>query len=320
MPVPSCTATMHWKVNYFAKHAAQKALGAVPRGFVVQEFAKRAIHRWDRPASEQYIRSTVEAKISRLNAAGIRPPRVIVEQGTGWLGIDLILFHLAGADRIATYDTRPWLRSHLLRRNAEVLAGSTNIVKRWNGTDPAGVDERAERLNERLDFPWPALLEHLGVSVRVTRSMDRSELEPGSVDLFYSDSVLQFVAPDDLSALILQAQRFLQPSGLSFHVIECLDLHARIDRRVPPLGYLAYSDRVWRLMTSRYLNYQNRLRMPEFVELFRRAGIASQILNPVIRSEDVEYARSRLARVARFDRMSAEEIAIRRFWLKSHAP
>ncbi len=310
---------MHWRVEYYAKHAAQKALGLAPGGWVLQELAKDAVRGWDRVTAEPYILSRLRSRVSGFNAAGVGPPRVVVEQGTGWLGLDLVLFHLAGADRIATYDTRPWLRPHLLRRNAEVLAASTGVVKGWRGTDPSRVDERAERLKPVLEGPWPALLEHLGVEVRVTRSMERPELAPDSVDLFYSDSVLQFVDPRDIAALLRHARRFLRPSGRSFHVIDCVDGHAR-DPRVPRLAYLAYPELVWRAMTSKYLNYQNRLRMPEFAELFRREGLPSRIGDPVVCAEDVEYARTHLARDRRFGGMRPDEIATRRFWLTGSAP
>ena len=229
----------------------------------------------------------------------------------------MVLFHLAGARRIVTYDTRPWLREELLRYNARVLVASADTVKRWSGTEPEAVDERAARLERSLDRTWPELLESLGVTVRVMRSMDRSDLEPRSVDLFYSDSVLQFVAPDDLETLIAQARRFLKPAGASFHVIDCSDFHVRKDGRIPPLAYLAWPEFVWKLLTSRYLNYQNRLRIAQFADLFARHGLRSQVTHPIVEAEDMEYARRHLAGHARFGGMTVEEIATRGFRLTS---
>ncbi len=310
---------MHWTLRYLGKHVAQKVLGAVPYGYSVQQFVKRATGRTDRFVTADYIRERARKKIDRFNAAGLEPPGIVTEQGTGWLGLDLVLFHLGGARRIFTYDTTPWLRPDLLRRNAEVLAASTDIVKRWRGSVPEGVDERAERLCGSLDGTPETLLERLGVSVRVTRSMDRSEISSGSVDLFYSDSVLQFMEPRDLTTLVRQAHRFLKPSGASFHVIDCSDLHAANDRRIPRLAYLTYPDALWKLLTSRYLNYQNRLRMPQFAELFDREGLASEVVNPVLSPEDVEFTSRHLARDRRFRSMSAEDIAVRSFWLKGIA-
>ena len=308
---------MHWGFQYFAKHAGQKILGGIPKGFLVQELVKGSIGHWKPVVTESFVQSRLEVKISRFNAAGIAPPEVVVEQGTAWLGLDLVLFHLAGARRIVTYDTMPWLREELLRYNARALSASAETVKRWRGTEPEAVDERAERLERCVDRPWPALLESLGVTVRVTRSMDRSDLDPRSVDLFYSDSVLQFVAPDDLETLIAQARGFLKPSGVSFHHIDCSDSHAEKDERIPPLAYLAWPEFVWKRMTSRYLNYQNRLRMPQFAAIFARHGLASRVSHPVVETEDVKYANRRLVHLARFEGMTAEEIATRSFRLSS---
>ena len=223
---------MHWKLKYLARHAAQKLLGRAPNGFVIQELAKASIGHWNRVMSTSYVRPRLKSTIACFNAAGIPPARVVVEQGTGWLGLDLVLFHLAGARRIVTYDTTPWLREEILRYNARALVLLTSLVKGWRGTDAGAVDERAERLVRSLDSPWPALLEHLGVTLRMTRSMERPEIGSDSVDLFYSHSVLQFVTPGDLETLLAHARRFLRPSGLSFHIVDCGDVHARKDARI----------------------------------------------------------------------------------------
>ena len=306
---------MHWTLGYLGKHAAQKILGAVPYGYGVQQFAKRATGRTDRFVAAEVIRERARIKIDRFNAAGIEPPGIVTEQGTGWLGLDLVLFHLGGARRIFTYDTTPWLRPDLLRRNAEVLAAATDIVKRWRGSVPEAVDERAERLRGSLECPRETLLERLGVSVQVTRSMDRSEIDSASVDLFYSDSVLQFMEPRDLTALVRQARRFLKASGRCFHFVDCVDSNVDGDARIPRLAYLAWPELGWSLLTSRYLNYQNRWRMPQFVTLFESEGFAVRTVNPVVEAEDLAYAQHRLARRPRFEDMSLEDIATGSFLL-----
>ena len=308
---------MYWQLAYVAKHAAQKVLGGVPNGFVVQELVKRSTGHWKEVASDRFARTVLERKVSGFNAAGIRPPDTVVEQGTGWLGLDLVLFHVAGARRIVTYDTTPWLREDLVRFHARECPLWTDIAKRWRGVDHEAVDERAKQLRRDADDPWPTLLASLGVTVRVTRSMDRAEIESDSVDLFYSDSVLQFMEPRDLETLAQEAGRFLKASGVSYHVIDCFDLHAGKDGRIPRLAYLAWPEPAWRLMTSRYLNYQNRLRMPEFAALFDRHGLPSRATHPVVAAEDLDYARRRLAHDARFAGMTPEEIAAQSFRLTS---
>lgn len=306
---------MHWTFRYLARHAAQKALGAAPSGYRVQEWVKSTTRGGERFLAGEFIRKRARIKIERFNAAGIEPPGVVVEQGTGALGLDLALFHLAGTRRVFTYDTTPWLRPDHLERQVEVLAAAPEIVKGWRGSDPEGVEERAAVLREAPRASRETLPERLGAAVRVTRSMDRGGIAPASVDLFYSDSVLQFVDPRDLTALVRQARHFLRPAGSCFHVVDCRDSHAHRDPRIPPLAYLRWPEPLWNLLTSRYLNYQNRWRMPEFVTLFEREGFSVRALNPLVAAEDREYARRRLTRAARFRGMSVPEIATSQFVL-----
>ena len=219
----------------------------------------------------------------------------------------------------SSYDTMPWLRADLLRRNAEVLVDAADIVKRWSGTVPEDVEERAKRLRADLDRSRDSVLKRLGVTGRVTRSMDRSEIGTGTVDLFYSDSVLQLVDPRDLSVLVREARRFLKPSGRCLHVVDCRDTSVLHDHRVPRLAYLAWPEPVWWLLTSRYLNYQNRWRMPQFVKLFENEGFRVRVLDPIIQAGDIAYARRRLASAARFADMSLAEIATSSFLLTGGA-
>ena len=145
--------------------------------------------------------------------------------------------------------------------------------------------------------------------------MDRSDVAPASVDLFYSDSVLQFMDPRDLAVLLREARRFLKPSGRCLHAVDCFDSHANRDARIPRLAYLAWPEPAWNLLTSRYLNYQNRWRMPQFLRLFESEGFGVQVLDPVLAPDDIAYAKRRFARTARFRDACLEDIATSQFVL-----
>ena len=304
-----------WMPGYLARHAIQKVLGAAPYGFAAQVLAKRVTGRFDRFRSEGAILRTARAKIARFNATAIAPPETVVEQGTGALGLDLVLFHLAGARRIFTYDTTPWLRADILQRNAEVLARGSGLIKCWRGCVSEAVEARADELLRSLPCAPEMLLKRLGVVIRVTRSMDRPEMSSASVDLFYSDSVFQFMEPRDLAALVREARRFLKPSGRCLHVVDCSDSHAGNDARIPRLAYLRWPEPVWNLLTSRYLNYQNRWRMPRFVALFDREGFQVRTLDPVAHPEDVAYVKRHFVGASHLAGASLEDIATSRFLL-----
>lgn len=306
---------MNWQSTYLAKHLAQKCLGAVPGLYRLQEWAKSGTGRWDRFMNEDFLRSRARLKADQFERAGLTVPARAVEQGTGWHGLDLVFLHLAGCQSLVTYDTRPWLQGPLLARVFQNAGLVAEAATRWSAVDPVLARVRAAEL-ERIDTQdLEELLGRIDASYHVGTSFERPELEEGSCDLFFSDSVLQRVRPDGLETLVRESRRFLAPTGRQHHVIDCKDFHSITDARVPELAYLRYAPRLWDAMTSTYLNYQNRWRKSDFVDLFGRFGMGSELFGVLRREENVRWLRER-AHTLRLGRVEPlEEVAVTRFEL-----
>ncbi len=300
---------MNWPTRYLLKLASQKVLGLVPGLYRVQEAVKLRRGSWRGLVDPEFVLSEARARVTDFAAAGIAPPKVVVEQGTGWHGADLVLFALAGARRLTTYDATPWLRPELLGELLRLAPRLAPIVREWPGLEDAGLDRRADELAALADRPLHEQLAGLRCTRIVTRSARRAELATGSVDLVYSNSVLQRVTPDDLAALTAEWARALKRDGKTFHIVDTKDFHSITDPRVPQLGYLRWSPRLWRLATSRYLNYQNRLRSPEFARLFESAGLEATVTERLVTPENVAYAREHFASDPRFRKLTVEELA-----------
>ena len=305
---------MHWKFKYYGKLGAQKVLGGVPGLYRVQEAVKLATGRLEGRIDTAFVERRFEDKVGQFLAAAVPVPRVVLEQGTGWHGADLVLFHLAGAERTLTYDVRPWLREDLVRAISADAERHVRTLARWSG-DPDGVASRARDLSAAAADPHCDLARHLGYEYRVTASMDRSEVPESSVDLFYSDSVLQRATPTDLLRLLQEARRALAPGGFAHHVVDCKDFHAIDDPRIPELGYLRPSARTWSLVTSRYLNYQNRLRLPHFVGLFAQAGFECRTLAERRLDENLALVERELTDHPLWSRLERRDVAVSRFEL-----
>jgi Methyltransferase domain len=101
-------------------------------------------------------------------------------------------------------------------------------------------------------------------------------LPAASVDVVFSNSVLEHVPRPAIERCLVEARRTLRAGGVMFHSVNCGDHYAYVDRDVHQLNYLRFSDVQWRKWNNRFL-YQNRLRAVDFVEMARAAGFAIEV-------------------------------------------
>jgi SAM-dependent methyltransferase len=90
------------------------------------------------------------------------------------------------------------------------------------------------------------------------------DLPNDSAGLIVSENVLQGLPEPE--AVVAEMARVLEPGGGMYHKIDLRDHYSQF-----PLQFLCYSDYVWsHVLTSRQLHkgYLNRLRLPEWVDLF----------------------------------------------------
>jgi SAM-dependent methyltransferase len=98
-----------------------------------------------------------------------------------------------------------------------------------------------------------------------------TQLPNESVDVVFSNSVLEHVVPDIIGRLFSEAYRVLRPGGLMIHSLNCGDHYAYFDKRISFINYLTYTSDEWRRWDNKLL-YQNRLRPSDFVKQSERAG------------------------------------------------
>ena len=117
----------------------------------------------------------------------------------------------------------------------------------------------AERKRARIEYHAPADASSTGL--------------PGaSVDVVFSNSVLEHIPGDVLLAIMRESARVLRPGGLAVHGVNCGDHYAYADRRVTPINYLSFSEREWSFWNND-LQYQNRLRSRDFLQIAAQAGL-----------------------------------------------
>lgn len=268
---------MHWRI----KATIQALLGLAPRGdqlhYWLQRRAGGLRHFADELAEKV---QEWELMVDRLGSVGVSiVDRHLVEIGTGWYPTLPLCCYLAGAARVETFDLNRHLKPDLTVACAVELGRQIDRLARASGCSSGSIAAKQRALVAALER-GAELDEATGGVVRYRAPGDASAtgLSAGTVDLVFSNSVLEHIPREGIAGCFAEARRILAPTGVIFHAVNCGDHYAATDRSITELNYLRYSDRAWRRWNNRFL-YQNRLRAIDFIELARDAGFAIELEN-----------------------------------------
>lgn len=255
---------MRWQLKW-AKNAA---FGLLPFAGALRQLKRRL-----RPYPADVPGWTLEEGlrlVEMLREAGCEVRgATVLEVGSGWEPIVPVLFSLAGAARVVTVDTQRLMDGATLTGTVSGLVAHAPQIAARLGVEGSAV--RASLASPPGDFE-PSL-RRLRVEYHAPCDVVRSPLPDGTFDIVTSRAVLEHVPPDILRPLLGRAFRLLRPGGWTCHAIDNSDHWSHADGRLSRVNFLRYSDRHFGLL-NRFnpLDYQNRLRHPEYAELLRGAG------------------------------------------------
>jgi SAM-dependent methyltransferase len=266
-------------VDWRVKGAIQKVLGYVPGGERIHLMLQR------RGGGLADFGKECDVKVDdwRLMMGHLRAARVplaaatLLEMGTGWYPTFPFCLYLAGAARIYTLDLHRHLEMSLVHELADRLAAHVSLIAREAGRERAEVAAQQRALANAL-ARGASLAAATGGVVDYCAPADAAAtgLPDASVDVVFSNSVLEHVPGAVIEACFTEALRILKPGGIVFHSVNCGDHYAYVDRSIDQLHYLRYSDAEWAKWNNAFL-YQNRLRAGEFTAIARRAGFAIEV-------------------------------------------
>ena len=298
---------MYWRI----KGAIQKALGALPGGEILHYILQRHFGGLRDFIRECDIKvDDWRLMMGHLKAVGIEPVgKCFLEMGTGWYPTFPLCLYLAGASRVHTVDLNRHLRADLMRACAARLADHVALIGDAAGRSHAEVEARQRELARALERGRALEAATNGtVEYRAPCDACATGLPAQSVDVVFSNSVLEHVPGPVIAACFAESRRILRPGGVIFHSVNCGDHYAYVDRSINQLNYLRFSEQGWRKWNNEFL-YQNRLRSSDFTRMARDAGFEIE----------VDTSRAKLERLAQlgtvpvhadFARYSRDELAI----------
>jgi SAM-dependent methyltransferase len=203
--------------------------------------------------------------------------KTVLELGTGRTPDVLAACLLAGAQRCRGLDPFPQLGPEAAEPqrfgalSQRLASGGAPEFLQATGAERGEILARQQRwLQEdlRLEF---------GAFDGLTLPIDGH-----SVDLVLSKSVLEHVAPGDVTPLLSETRRVLRDGGGAVHIIDLRD-HTTLDSETPTIAAdrqangdwleaLRYPEPLYRAMFSRRSTAINRLRAPQWRETFERCG------------------------------------------------
>jgi hypothetical protein len=259
---------MYWRL----KGLAQKGLSIIPGGGYLNDGLQKRYGGLRH--FEQNIADKLEdwrLSMGYLQHVGFAPDDArVIEIGTGWFPALPICFSLVGAKRILTYDISRHMDAGLTFRMLAALEPHLNSIAEAGGRRREDIQARYRELQQAKDLS--ALFEKARVEYCAPADTGATGLPPNNADLVYSNSVLEHVPKQVIRSLMDEIMRMLRPGGLTLHNVGCNDHYAFADRRISFVNYLRYSEARWRRWNNR-LQYQNRLRAPEFLEMAAEAGL-----------------------------------------------
>ncbi len=260
---------MNWRI----KGLTQKALSIIPGGVRMNDLLQRrlgGLRDFRRHVASKVVDDwVVLASYMKELGVGVDGLRY-VEIGTGWFPVLPVCYALAGAREVATFDLTRHLDARLSLKMVTMLDALLPAIAEAGGRPLPEVEAAYADLREAATLE--ELLQRARIDYRAPADAADSGLADGSVDVIFSNSVLEHVPGPDIARMMEESRRILRKGGLAIHCANCGDHYAYFDRMITPINYLRYSDREWAFWNNRLL-YQNRLRPVDFVLLVQEAGL-----------------------------------------------
>jgi hypothetical protein len=271
-------------VDWRIKGLIQKVLSYAPYGGRIHHRLQRfnGLRRFDRECDIKV--EDWGFMIDHLRTAGVSIAGAsLVEIGAGWYPTLPVCCWLAGAAKVTTYDLSRHMQRDLVEQLAVRLRRHLPTIAKQVGISEQVVEAKhaafAKAIARGADVEAAT---DRAIVYRAPADFTRSGLPDASVDLVFSNSVLEHVPAGVLRQMFEETKRILKPGAATFHSINCGDHYAYIDPKVSQLHYLQFSEAEWRLWNNDF-QYQNRLRAPEFHRLAREAGLVIEREGSIVR-------------------------------------
>ena len=286
--------------NWWIKVIGQKMIGLLPGrlGSALNLKVARLLQGniTERPTASEYrvVRSARNLGLIRKFTGVTLDGAHVLELGTGWRGCDPILFLLCGATKVTTVDHERWLTLESFRHSVDLVRKVWPKIEDEAEQHRRGAVARLTTLHDKVAAAQTLddALEAVGIDYRIAPDADPTTLglDKGSVDVFYTESVLQRVPEKKIGRYIdYVCNHCLTLEGAVFHRTDQRDIHTleHVGNDGWALAYLRFPDWIFNTFLNGRFISQNRLRESDFIRMLTQAGIVLTYIESRRHSDDI---------------------------------
>jgi hypothetical protein len=257
---------MGWKIKYI-KNAFKGIMPFQSKLRHIKSLIKPNLYEIDKWTLEQGL---IQLNLLNENNYDLKN-KTILEIGSGWMPIIPLIYYLAGANKIIMVDSQRLLDiksfTHTVRNihaYKELIASKTglaineieNMLK--NDDQPKSLNDMLNKF--RMIYMSPC-------------DFTKDYFEPKSIDCICSRAVFEHIPIKQLYKISNVCHEILKDDGKVCHIIDNSDHWQHIDQSISRLNYLRFNNKLSSLISAfNPLDYQNRLRHYEYINLFKETG------------------------------------------------
>ena len=262
---------MKWKT----KARLQRILSRIPGGPGLYYFGQRYFYGFQKFHIEQKLQQGI-ALITGLSSIGETVEgKSIVEIGTGWSPVLPLFFWLYGYEKCFTFDISRLLKESLVLESVKQLS---NIISDRNWVHNKDINnaiklDRRNLLQSLVNENPQIIMEKCNLIYCAPTSSSSTNLPGASIDLVYSNEVLEHIPEPEIYNLFSEMHRILRPGSYMIYQIDPSDHFSHSDPLISRINFLQFSQSEFSKYNSDFL-FQNRLRISDYKTIIQQNGFS----------------------------------------------
>ena len=270
---------MNWKV----KALLQRTISILPASEGINYLFQKHISR-NLPVNDKTLEEKIVLAAKRVEMYGrfsTKPLEegVFYEFGAGWDLIGPLATFALGVNKQILLDISPHVRFELINNALRRIAEKNKYFSSRSGKELRLFPVNQVNSVAEID-------RNFGIEYKAPADARATALPEASVDHISTNSTLEHIPEEALQQIMQESYRILRPGGIMHHYIDLKDQFTYFDSSLSKYNFLRYSPARWRVFNSS-LQYQNRLRYPDYRRMIKQAGFEI-LLEELVHATDEE--------------------------------